>query len=294
VIADMLKTALKDYDRELLDRYVWQLKEYGCTEDVVFYAKALYVLRNVEFGAYGKDILKLPPEYTEITNYITEKDIFRASVTGGTGLDIYRDKDGKASLWLIPSSEKIDKAFSQSVEWYNTNGATDYLQTLVNNGVFLLYFNRFWSDEGTSSVSLYHSDGYIRFNVDINTAEREPLSVISGTMQTNVYIESVGNSLCKLIISQSLPIGGNEMETVKFLLAAYNYKYLFEETGNEDYRNLFSEFVNWAKSYYNPNKKDIILRLLRLVTETGAISQPIGTDIDSWDFIETLDNIDLD
>ncbi len=289
VLVDLIQRSIKDANREMLAEYIQSLKDKNCTEDLVFYAKFLNLVKNVKFGSYDETILS--PDYTYITNYIDEDGVYSASMNNGEGLDIYEDKGSK--ILLFPSSEKINEIFDLNVKWHNENGAENYIQTLSDNGTFMFYFIRFDPVESNTSVSNYGSEGYTQINVDSKLAEKESIRALTLTFKRDAYIESIGTSLLKFIISQGLPIGGNEIETVKFWLASYNYEYLYQKTKNKDYQDLSKEFLLWAKSYFNPNKKNLILRFFEVATKSGLVKS-LGTEDGAWGFIEGMEEITLD
>jgi hypothetical protein len=219
---------------------------------------------------------------------VTREQILDYFVTK-EGLDFYRE-DGVDKFWILNGDKKLDSALTKTIEWYKQNGVENFTDYLRGNGVYAFSFYYFGDRFGVGAATFF-KEGVMIPNIDSKHAKKFNETKLVNNFKRVILTESIGIAELNFMYSLNLEnqIGGEVVEIVKSFLAAYNYEYLYQKTGNKDYKNLSGWMFDAANSFsemYSLSIEDSQVLSQKAVLMAGNFAKAAGAD--DWSFYNSL------
>jgi len=218
---------------ERTEEFKQLLAESGCREENLDFCADLLYARDDYYGAHGflDDRFDLM-DRTVLANYLSEEEIYNFGRTG-EGLEVVYFKDENGNNTNIPAicyvggdeTEHISLDQLQGcIDFWINNGATNFLEAMVDNDVRIIFQNQASSKEGGGHCVFKYGSNIILCNsAQVDGAFITMLTKAIAVEQFGVRGDSFGYDL-----------GINEVSVLKSRLARDCSLYMVKKFGVDD------------------------------------------------------------
>lgn len=287
---DTIRRMIVEEDNKKFEVYRQELRELGRNNEVVI---SEVVINKCAQWKYAVDHFENGPmkDSNRLGTYVTHEQINQYALTG-EGLNVY-EEEGVPYFLMASTTEKTDKAFRDTINWYKENGAENVVQELSDRGFCVLFPFVFYKNTGFGTASFDYNTGVINPNGNVNEVKKYREDAIVDNMLGVLNNESAGiihGRVMQAITSDkkildAFKLEPKHLEIVKSFMMFLNFDFLYKKTGSKIYLDNTEDYLQgayqYAKEFATTINEDFTIRQLEMMT-IGGLTNPLGTD--SWDF----------